>query len=251
MRGITQYVNEEQNRLREIGRRARRIARAKEVKAAKEAAYQKTLNRRFDQAIMQAVQGMTALMAVRGQRQVQEAVGSLAKIGQSLVLYQADRDGGSAWEALVSGERDEEPYVWGVRKPYDHELTVFVDMGVQGVGIHIELISGHSNLKSRSYQLWITPRTTTAKLKFHLSKLAFWDTQDIMEVKTLAELHRWNEVNEDLLDLFKGRSVALAAKPGQREFEWTPEFLLLRFLQKCANSRNLQRYLTKAKPSGD
>ncbi len=251
MQGISQYVNQQKKRWANIRAEARRLARLREQEAAKEEARQKALSQRLNRAITLAMRGVMALVAVRVRPDALKAISSLAAIGQSLVVYHAQRDGGNAWEALVNGYRDGGGYVWGTRgEPYDHILFVSVSIGWRGVGLHINLDSAHAKLKSRSYELWVGPKMSAAKLQLELSKLIFWDNEYPFEITTLREFREAYTVDEDLLDAFKAGSPALAARPGQRKFEWNPEFLLLRFLQECANPKNLHRYLSKAKPSG-
>lgn len=233
-------------------KKARRDARERAIQKA-----QTVREQQLDKYIAVAMRGVSALVKMGKDEQIQKLVKARAEIGESFPLYAAYRDGGSAWEALVDGERDDGGYVWGCRTPRDQEITAEVrfEQNVIIVTIHILFYSyfpsGSNHAEDEEVLKWECeiPLSLTRQER----KTAAMQLRMITIVETSSPLEEWDldpdessPVTDKLLEEIERTDAHLAADDTQTKHEWEANLVLLRFLMDCSRPRKLQAYFENA-----
>lgn len=232
--------------------KARRDARKRVIQKAQTAREQQ-----LDKCIAVAMRGVSALVTMGKDEQIQKLVKARAEIGKSFPLYTAYRDGGSAWIALVDGERDDGGYVWGCRIPRDQEINTEVrfEQNVIIVAIYILFCSYFPSDSSHAKDEEVLKWECKIPLPFtrRERKVAATQLRMITIVSTSSPLEEWDlssdessPVTDELLKEIERTDAHLATDDTQTKHEWEANLVLLRFLMDCSRPRQLQNYLKVA-----
>lgn len=252
----------QRQRMQSVADAARRQREEEEAETRRLQEEQTSREQKLDGYLDQAMQGASAIAALLENPEMKELLKARAQIKKGLLLYLAKRDGGSAWVALMEGDR--EGYVWGCRSPRDEEIQVRIGLEEEGVNLSFSThYHGYFGADGRSadrdrychweYQVLPGFHEETKEGFIYgilyswlrgiaLTRLSAPRTGDNWKI----ERERFPPVSDEILETIRSASARVAAEKNQMRYEWQANILFLRFLMDCANPKKLRKYLERA-----
>lgn len=252
-------ANQTRLRLERVTAQARREKEQQEARERKAQREQAAREHQLDLDVVTAMRGISAIASLCKGEQMQGLLEARSAIGEPTILYKAYRDGGSAWEALMNGERDDGGYVWGFRTPRDQEISVKVALHRNEIVLEIDIefcsfMTSGETISSNEISSWeckvalSTDKKLRKEIALQLRALVLsemgspWSEWEI-------DPERMESATTALLKEIKNADAHVAADDAQtieKEYEWSANIVLFRFLMDCSRPTQLQQYLDAA-----